>query len=133
MNSIDKNLIRSYLEELQVSLSTDEDGDMIIVQSADTDFPHDVIIFVLINNNRLSFVAGAPGYVVSTDPYQLANRHNCRHILPMAVVRDGNIRMECSFLLDEEVSKEYIVNNCIRMSLASIWRSFCTLEKEDEE
>lgn len=131
MNAIDKNIIRSYLEELQISVSVDDDGDLVIVQTADEDFPHDVVIFIMVNNNRLSFAAGAPGYTVSSDPYKLANRHNCTHILPMAVVRGENIRMECSFLLDEEVSKEYIVNNCIRMSIASIWRAFCTLEKED--
>ncbi len=51
--------------------------------------------------------------------------------MPTAVVRDGNIRMECSFLLDEEVSKEYIVENCIKMVLGTIWRGFCDLEKEE--
>jgi hypothetical protein len=39
--------------------------------------------------------------------------------------------MECSFLLDEEVSKEYIVENCIKMVLGSIWRAYVDLEKED--
>ena len=61
----------------------------------------------------------------------LANRHNCRRNLPTAVVRDGNVRMECSFLLDEEVSKAYIVENCIKMVLGSIWRAYVDLEKED--
>lgn len=127
---IDKNLIRGYLDELHISTRIDDDGDMVIVQSADEDFASDVVIFVIVNNNRLSYAAGAPGYKPSQDPYFLANRHNCRRNCPTAVVRDGNVRMECSFLLDEEVSKAYIVENCIKLVLGSIWRSYVDLEKE---
>lgn len=50
--------------------------------------------------------------------------------MPTAVVRDGAIRMEYSFLLDEEVSKEYIIENCIKFVLGSIWQSFVKFEKE---
>ncbi len=128
---IDKNIIRGYLDELRISTRLDDDGDMVVVQSADEDFGHDVVIFVMVNNNRLSYAAGAPGYEPRQDPYHLANRHNCRRNLPTAVVRDGNVRMECSFLLDEEVSKAYIVENCIKMGLGSIWRAYVDLEKED--
>lgn len=128
--TVDKNLIRSYLDELHISSRIDDDGDMVIVQSADNDFGHDVVIFVIVNNNRLSYAAGAPGYKCNQDPFFLANRHNCRRNLPTAVVRDGNVRMECSFLLDEEVSKAYIVENCIKMVLGSIWRAYCDLEKD---
>ena len=128
---IDKNIIRGYLDELRISTRLDDDGDMVVVQSADEDFGHNVVIFVMVNNNRLSYAAGAPGYEPRQDPYHLANRHNCRRNLPTAVVRDGNVRMECSFLLDEEVSKAYIVENCIKMVLGSIWRAYVDLEKED--
>ena len=128
---IDKNIIRGYLDELRISTRLDDDGDMVVVQSADEDFGHDVVIFVMVNNNRLSYAAGAPGYEPRQDPYHLANRHNCRRNLPTAVVLDGNVRMECSFLLDEEVSKAYIVENCIKMVLGSIWRAYVDLEKED--
>lgn len=130
--TVDKKLIRDYLDELHISTRIDDDGDMVIVQSADDDFGHDVVIFVIVNNNRLSYAAGAPGYEPKQDLYQLANRHNCRRNLPTAVVRDENIRMECSFLLDEEVSKEYIVENCIKMVLGSTWRAFVDLEKDEE-
>lgn len=129
--TIDRNLIRGYLDELQIATRIDDDGDLVIVQGADQDFGHDVVIFVIVNDNRLSYAAGAPGYTPSQDLYHLANRHNCRRNLPTAVVREGNIRMECSFLLDEEVSKEYIVENCIKMVLSSIWHGFAQLDQED--
>ena len=128
--TIDKALIRSYLDELGVATSIDEDGDILIVQGADNDFGHDVLIYVIVKNNRLSYAAGARGYTPAGDILSMANRHNCRATLPTAVVRDGNLRMECSFLLDEEVSKAYIVENCIKFVLGSIWRSFVQFEQE---
>lgn len=129
--TVDKNLIRQYLDELHISSRIDDDGDLVIVQSADEEFGHDVVIFVMVHNQRVSYAAGAPGYAPAEDPFFLANRHNCRRNMPTAVVRDGALRMECSFLLDEEVSKAYIVENCIKMVLGSIWRGFVDLEKEE--
>lgn len=128
--SIDLDLIRTYFDELQIATRIDDDGDLVLVQGADEDFGHDVVIFVMVRNNRLSYAAGVPDYKPEGDLLALANRHNCRSVLPTAVVREDSIRMECSFLLDEEVSKEYIVENCIKVVLGSIWRSFVDFEKE---
>ncbi len=128
--AIDKNQIRTYFDELRIPTRIDEDGDMVVVQSADEDFGHDVVIYVIVNGDQLSYAAGAPGYTPAGDLFFLANRHNCRSNMPTAVVRDGAIRMEYSFLLDEEVSKEYIIENCIKFVLGSIWQSFVKFEKE---
>ena len=104
---------------------------MIVVQSADEDFPHDVIIYVMVANNRLTYTAlTSRDFVPNGNIYELANEHNASKYLPVAVIRNGHIRMEFSFLLDEEVSKEYIVENCIKMVLASIWQAFCDLYKK---
>ncbi len=53
-------------------------------------------------------------------------------MMPVATVRDGEIRMEYSYLLDEEVSKEYIVENCLKMTIGNIWRGFVELEQPDD-
>lgn len=129
MKGIDRDLIRSYFDELQLATRLDEDGDMVLVQEADGDFGYDVVIFVMVNNNRLSYVAGAPSYEPAGNLLELCNKHNCRANMPTAVVRDAAVRMETTFLLDEEVSKEFIVENCIKMPLSAIWRGFCELEK----
>ncbi|MFG6387211.1 MAG: YbjN domain-containing protein [Muribaculaceae bacterium] len=133
MNHIDVNIIRGLLDKANISSRIDEDGDIVVVQAADADFKHDVVIYIIVHNNRLSFAAGAPEYEPSRDPYRLANRNNCRHSMPTAVVRANQIRMECSFLLDEEVSTEYVIQNCIRMPLGAIWNAFINLERDDEE
>lgn len=81
---ITKQLIREYLDELQISSRLDDDGDIVVVQSADEDFGHDVVIYIMINENRLSYLAGAPGYEPKHDLYFLANRHNTRRYTPTA-------------------------------------------------
>ncbi len=126
---ITQDIIRSYFEELRIGVNLDDDGDIVIVQAADSDFAHDVIIYVKVLNNRLSYAAGAPGYTPEGDLYELANRNNCRRILPTAVIRNDTLYMECSFLLDEEVSKAYIVENCIKMVLHGIWQAFVRFER----
>ncbi len=128
MKGISKDIIKGLLDEAGVRVVYDDDGDMMLLQSADADFGHDVAVFIMVNNNRLSFAAAAPTYHPMGNLLELANRHNCRRNLPTAVVRDGNIRMEATFLLDEEVSKEYIVDNCIKLVLGAIWHAFVSLE-----
>ncbi|MDE6452909.1 MAG: YbjN domain-containing protein [Muribaculaceae bacterium] len=132
MNSIDKNIIRGILDEMHISSTIDDDGDIMVIQSADEDFVYDVFIYILVNNNRLSFLAAAQGYEPQADLLFLANRHNCRRNLPTAVVRDGAIRMEYSYMLDEEVSRDYIRENCIGMTLSAIWHGFMELERESD-
>ena len=59
MKEIDKHIIRDILDEMHIASSYDEDGDLMIVQQADEDFVYDVVIYILVNDNRLSFL-GAP-------------------------------------------------------------------------
>ncbi len=128
---IDLQQIRKYFDELNIPTRIDEDGDMVVIQDADSDFGHNVVVFVMVSNNRLSYAAASPTYEPAGDVYELCNRHNCRRNLPTAVVRDGKVRMEYSFLLDEEVSEAYIKENCITMVLGSIWNGFMTFEAEE--
>ena len=133
MKGIDKYIIRDILDEMHVATSFDDDGDLMVVQQADEDFVYDVVIYIIVNDNRLTFMAMAQDYEPDGDLLFLANRHNCRKNMPTAVVRNGHVRMEYSFLLDEEVSREYIRENCLGMALGSIWHGFMNLERDDED
>ena len=133
MKGIDKYIIRDILDEMHVATSFDDDGDLMVVQQADEDFVYDVVIYIIVNDNRLTFMAMAQDYEPAGGLLFLANRHNCRKNMPTAVVRNGHVRMEYSFLLDEEVSREYIRENCLGMALGSIWHGFMNLERDDED
>ena len=81
----------------------------------------------------LFFSPFAPGYTPRTaDPFRLANSHNRRCYMPVCVVRgeDEHIDFEYSYLLDEEVSEEFVRENCVVMPIRCILRSFADLEKE---
>ena len=45
--AIDKNQIRTYFDELRIPTRIDEDGDMVVVQSADEDFGHEWLDYKL--------------------------------------------------------------------------------------
>ena len=60
--TISTSQIRQYLDELHISTTIDEDGDLMLVQSADEEFGHDVVIFIIVRNNRLSYIASARDY-----------------------------------------------------------------------
>lgn len=130
MNAIDKYIIRDILDEMQIASSYDSDGDLLVLQHADEDFVYNVYVFMIVRNNRLTFIANAPDYEPKGSLLELANRHNCRRNLPTAVVVDDRLRMEYSYLLDEEVSREYIRENCIGMTLGAIWHGFMALERD---
>ena len=130
---IDKNIIRGYLDELRISTRLDDDGDMVIVQSADEDFGHDVVIFVMVNNNRLSYAAGAPGYEPRQDPYHLA-KGGYEPVAALSVrLASRYARAESDLMVDVAVGAVGVecVENCIKMVLGSIWRAYVDLEKED--
>lgn len=131
MKHIDKYIIRDILDEMHVATSYDEDGDLMIVQQADENFVYDVVIYLIIKDDRLSFLAHAPGYDPNGNLLELANRHNYRKNMPTAVVHEGRIRAEYSFLLDEEVSREYIRENCLSLTLSAIWHTFVDMERDD--
>lgn len=130
MKGINKKIICSLLEKAGVTYNTDEDGSLLVLQGADEDFPHNVLIYIIVNNNRLSFFGGAPDYHPEGNLLEMANNHNLNHFIPIAVVRDGNVRMEQHFILDEEVSEQHVIENCLLMPLASIWHAFKDFENK---
>ena len=124
-----RDQIRNYIDHLGVASRIDDDGDIVVVLDADQDFGHNVTIWVLVSENRLSFIANAEGYRPQGDLLYIANRHNDRRNYPTAVVRGEEVRFEYSFFISEEVSDEYITI-CIRTTMSSVWSGFRDLEKE---
>lgn len=130
MKNIDKYSYAELLNKLGIPVQEDEDGDFIVLQQGDADFPHDVVVYITVNNNKLSYHAGAPGWSPDCSLLSEANRFNCDHIAPTAVVRGSSLCMEVHFLLDEEVSEEYVKSNCILFPLSSIWHAFMDIHRQ---
>lgn len=125
--------IRSYTDALGIPSRVDSDGSIMISLDPDEDFGYPIVICILVEEGRrLLFIAASPGYKPKGDQLFLANRHNGRRYFPTAVVRDGSLRFEYSFLIEEEVSEDYIRENCVHNVLSAIWTSFCEFESDSE-
>ena len=117
VKSISRDLIRKYLDDLNYSTRVDDDGDIFTVLRADKDFNHDVIIFFNVDSSNM-------GRVMLS-----INEYNKNSTVLKAFLENNRIRFEQYFLLDEEVSEEYIKANCIKLTAGLIWKSFCDFNK----
>jgi len=134
MKGIQLRQVRDILDEMHLSSRYDENGNLEIIFSASEDFVYDVVIIISAIDNRLSYLAFAPGYTPDKyDMYRLANSHNSRCYMPICVVRNNIPDFEYSFLLDEDVSPDYVRENCVLMPIRSILRSFRELEEKYEQ
>lgn len=127
MTGINKQILLQLFDEINGVVNEDENGNLSILQPADENFPYDVLTFITVNNNILCYFSAAPDFKPNGNLLEIANEFNMRYTLPKAVVREGDIRMEVQFLLDEEVSKEYVVENCIKYPICSIWSAFLNI------
>ena len=124
--------IRSYTDRFGVPSYVDDDGDLHLNFAADNDFPHNVDVVVLIDNDRLSYIAFPSDYHPDNLEYKV-NRANMRRNFPTAVTSKGELRMEYSFYISEDVSEEYIYDTCVRRILGSIWNAFVEFDRDDIE
>lgn len=133
VKSISRDLIRKYLDDLNYSTRVDDDGDIFTILRADKDFNHDVIIFFTVDKNWLGIYGYAIDYDVDSSNMGRVmlsiNEYNKNSKVLKAYLENNHIRFEQFFLLDEEVSEEYIKANCIKLTAGLIWKSFCDFNK----
>lgn len=121
----DAHLLRDLLDEARISTKKDEDGDLMTILSADDDFPHDVFVWYIVDESWLTVIVRSFDYKLD-DPVAVANDYNVSHrgVACVGEPEKGTIFFKFTYLLDEEVSTEYILENCIKFSTSCGWRSF---------
>lgn len=128
INTIDQSLIRDLLDDAGISTKKDDDGDLMTILSADSDFPNDVFIWFMVEENWLTVIGRSFDFKTS-DPMGLANEYNRTHRAVSCIAEEDNVFFKLAFLLDEEVSTKYITENCLKFATGCIWRSFCDFVK----
>lgn len=130
VKSIDAHMLRDLLDEARISTKKDDDGDLMTVLSADNDFPNDVFIWYMLDGNWLTIIARSFDYKLD-DPVTVANDYNRSHrgVACIGEPENGTIYFKLGFLLDEEVSTTYILENCIKFGTSCSWRSFCDIHQ----
>ncbi len=119
-----------FLQELGITPGVDSEGDRFVLFSADENFDHDVVVYIMIrNNDSLGFYGFANNYMVAdtrlVDAMIAINNYGAENKFPKVYIRDRTIVAEQWFMLDETVSEEYIKENCIKTMLSVIWQFFC--------
>lgn len=113
--------LREIVDSLQLSNRIDGDGDMNVVFGPSEEFAHNVQVwFTLESGVRLTVVAAARDFKLEGNLLQLANLYNNRFIAPTAVVRNGELIFEYSFMLNEEVSDEFLREDIVLFILSAI-------------
>ena len=131
MKGITRDYIRKICDDLGLTSSIASDGDIRVVLSADEDFGHDVLVFFSVDEtgNWLRVMGMAVAFDASQDnlaKYMLAiNNYNRRQKLFKAyMTKEGRVIIERWELMDEDVSEEFIKENCVKISLPGIWDAF---------
>lgn len=132
VKGISQELIRSYLDDLRISTSKDNEGDLYMMLEADDDFGHDVVVYFFVEDNQLGIYAFATGYKLTEDQLFDAmvavNNANLHKRYISGFIKDNSIQVHHWFYLDEEVSEEYIKENCLKMMISTVWRYFVDLK-----
>lgn len=120
---LNQSTLRDLLDEAGIATKKDEEGDLMTVLAADDDFPHDMVAWFIVDDNWLTIIARSFDFKL-TDTLQLANEYNRTHRAVACVAEEDGVFFKLAFLLDEEVSSQYVIENCLRFGLSSAWRSF---------
>lgn len=128
--AITRDYIRKICDDLGLTSSIDSDGDIRVILRADEDFAHDVYVYFCVEDKGWFRVMGMAMDFDATQEnlakYMLAvNNYNRRQKLFKAyLTKEGRVIIERWELMDEDVSEEFIKENCVKISLPGIWDAF---------
>lgn len=129
VNSISTSFIRGLLDELGLGTKIDSDGDIVIVFDADSDFKHDVLCFFSVNDNKWLRIYATTLIEISQSRVgetliKLNEYNESNKLMKAYLAKNGRIWVERIELIDEDVSEEFIKENCIKLLLPLIWNFF---------
>lgn len=138
IKGLNLSILRGLVDKAGLSHRIDDDGDILMLLNADKDFGYDVAVFFQIqgeNDTILKVTGMAVNFPVNDENKAnlvfLCNKWNRERRFPKAYVELENNRVvaEENFILDESVSEEYVLENCIKLSVRAIWLFFKSLVK----
>lgn len=128
VNSISTSYIRGLCDEMGYTSKIDTDGDIQLRLNADSDFGHDVLIFLEVKNNWLRVFALADFTIeqhqVAKTLIKLNEYNKGQKLMNAYLAENGRVLVERAELIDENVSEEFIKENCIKLCLRACWQFF---------
>jgi len=129
VNSISTSFIRGLCDEIGYTTSIDSDGDISIRLSADSDFGHEVLIFIRVLDNKLLRIFSMADFTIGQHNVGMTlvklNEYNQKKTYMTAYLQnDGHVVVERMELIDVNVSEEFIKENCIKTCASISWNFF---------
>lgn len=131
---ITREFVIECLDILDLKYTELESGTIGISFYDEAFFSHQIVTFIDVADNVLTFRSRAVDYHPAGDLLALANRHNCRTHAPCCFIDpDGEVVMDWSYFLKPEVSPHYILENAVRPGIYLPLEAFANLELTDSE
>lgn len=129
INSIDINMVRSLCDKANFATTVDSDGDLYLVFNADSDYGHNVVVYFGVTDNKWLRLFAMSDLEITQD--RLAetmirlNQFNSKNYLLKAYLTEkGRIFVERNELIDEYVSEEFLLENCVKFFPSAAWNFF---------
>ncbi|MDE5785045.1 MAG: hypothetical protein K2H98_00775, partial [Duncaniella sp.] len=101
---------------------------LMTILPGDDEFPYNVVVWFMVEDNWLTIIARSFDFKI-TDTLELANEYNRSHRSVTCVAEEEGVFFKLAYLLDEEVSSQYVIENCLRFGVSCAWRSFADIWK----
>lgn len=132
---ISKDIVKECLEILELNYNELDNGLIAVSFMDEETFPYQILTFINVVDERIiSFSSRAPGYHPEGDLLAMANRHNCRCHAPCCYIdNDGDIVLDRCYVIEADVSPQYILEDVITPSIYQPIDGFLYFEMSDEE
>lgn len=129
ISSIDINMVRRLFDKANFSTKITDDGDILFIFNADSDFGHDVVCLVEVTNNTILDITGYALDLVSQnrvgDVLVRINEYNKnKPLLSAFLMENGTLAIRRREIIDEPVSEDFILNNFVKFMPPMIWEFF---------
>ena len=135
IHTLTKKHLGALLEEAEIELKLDEEGDYIATMDADDEFPYDVHFWFLLDESGETLTTAARCVDLEFDNVlAMANELNdCN--APMKAIadeEDNTIGFNASYSV-EGLSDEYVSTTCLFNFAALVWKTYTELYQSMEE
>lgn len=129
VNSISTSFIRGLCDEIGYTSSVDSDGDILLRLSADSDFRHDVLVFIRVIDNKYLRIFSMADFVIEQNNVaktliKLNEYNHTKTYMTAYLQSDGRVLVERMEYIDQNVSEDFIKENCIKACCGISWNFF---------
>lgn len=132
---ISNEIVKECLDILELIYNEHDDGAISVSFNEMEEFPHAITTVIRVQDeNFVIFDSYAEDYHPDGDLLELANRHNTRFFSPACYIdSDQDVVMHRTFIINDEVSPAFILNDVIKPGVYLANDAFLNFELSDSQ